>query len=57
MMSTLQMCVHGILRNFENAAENPLDEIIFTLTPFQQSVYDAIDGETSFDDIKRKLIR
>lgn len=43
--------------NFENAAENPLDEIIFTLTPFQKSVYDAIDGETSFDDIKRKLIR
>lgn len=43
--------------NFENATENPLDEIIFTLTPFQQSVYDAIDGETSFDDIKKKLIR
>ena len=43
--------------NFENATENPLDEIIFTLTPFQQSVYDAIDGETSFDEIKRKLIR
>ena len=43
--------------NFQNATENPLDEIIFTLTPFQQSVYDAIDGETSFDDIKRKLIR
>jgi predicted transcriptional regulator len=27
------------------------------MTPFQQSVYDAIDGETDIDEIKRKLIR
>ena len=43
--------------NFENNVENPLDEIIFTLTPFQKSVYDAVEGETTFDDVKRKLIR
>lgn len=43
--------------NLKDSVENPLDDIIFTLTPFQQSVYDAIDGETSFDEIKRKLIR
>lgn len=43
--------------NFENTVESPLDELIFTLTPFQKSVYDAIDGEATFDDVKRKLIR
>lgn len=34
-----------------------LNEIIFTLTPFQQSVFDAIDGETSLSDIEKALIR
>ena len=37
--------------------EDALSEIIFTLTPFQKSVYDAIDGKASFDEIKQKLIR
>ena len=43
--------------NFEDAGDDPLSEIIFTLTPFQKSVYDAIDGKATFDDVKRKLIR
>jgi hypothetical protein len=43
--------------NLENIKDDPLNDVIFNLTPFQQSVYDAIDGETTFDDIKRKLIR
>lgn len=38
-------------------SKSPLDEIIFNLTPFEKSVYDAIDGETSFEDIKKSLIR
>ena len=37
--------------------EDALSEIIFTLTPFQKSVYDAIYGKASFDEIKQKLIR
>ena len=36
--------------------QNPLNDIIFSLTPFQQSVYDAIDNST-FDDVKKSLIR
>ena len=36
---------------------SPLSEIIFSLTPFQQSVYDAIDKDTSIEDIERSLIR
>ncbi len=35
---------------------NPLDDIIFKLTPFQQSVFDAVNHST-FDEIKQKLIR
>lgn len=42
--------------SFEGAS-SPLDDIIFNLTPFQQSVYDAIDSSTSLDEIKRSLIR
>lgn len=41
--------------SFENA-ENPLDDIIFKLTPFQKSVYDAVDS-SSFDDVKKSLMR
>lgn len=43
--------------NFEDVGQDPLSEIVFTLTPFQKSVYDAIDGETSFDEIKKSLMR
>ena len=41
--------------NFKDT-ENPLNDIIFTLTPFQKSVYDAVDNST-FDEIKKSLIR
>ena len=37
--------------------KSALSEIIFTLTPFEKSVYDAIGDETTFDEIKRALIR
>ena len=45
--------------SFENVNENEsiLNQVIFNLTPFQQSVYDSIDSGTSFDEIKRSLIR
>ncbi len=42
--------------SFEGAS-SPLDDIIFNLTPFQQSVYDAIGSNTSLDEIKKSLIR
>ncbi len=40
---------------FKNT-QNPLNDIIFNLTPFQKSVYDAVDGST-FEEIKKSLIR
>ena len=40
-----------------NEDKSALSEIIFSLTPFEQSVYDAIGDETSFDEIKKALIR
>lgn len=36
--------------------QNPLNDIIFNLTPFQKSVYDAINDST-FEEIKQSLIR
>lgn len=42
--------------SFERAS-SPLNDIIFNLTPFQQSVYDAIGSDTSLDEIKKSLIR
>lgn len=36
--------------------QNPLNDIIFNLTPFQKSVYDAIDDST-FEEIRQSLIR
>lgn len=36
--------------------KDPLNDIIFNLTPFQKSVYDAVDN-TTFDEIKKALIR
>ncbi len=36
---------------------SPLTEIIFALTPFQQSVYDAISDDTSIEEIEKSLIR
>ena len=41
---------------FDNV-ESPLDDIIFKLTPFQKSVYDAIGEKATFDDVKKALIR
>ena len=41
--------------SFKNT-KNPLNDIIFNLTPFQKSVYDAIE-ESTFEDIKKSLIR
>ena len=43
--------------NLSDIKDDALNDILFNLTPFQQSVYDAIDGETTIDEIKRKLIR
>lgn len=43
--------------NFDGVGEDALNEIIFTLTPFQKSVYDAIDDGATFDEIKKSLIR
>lgn len=43
--------------NLENINDDPLNDVIFNLTPFQQSVYDVIETKTTFDEIKRKLIR
>ncbi len=34
-----------------------LNQIVFTLTPFQKSIYDSIDEASSFEDIKKALIR
>lgn len=36
---------------------SPLNDIVFSLTPFEQSIYDAIAMDTSFEDIKKSLIR
>ena len=41
--------------SYDNA-QDPLNDVIFTLTPFQKIVYDAVDDST-FEDIKRALIR
>lgn len=36
---------------------SPLSDIVFNLTSFQKSVYDAVSTDTSFDEIKKALIR
>jgi hypothetical protein len=41
--------------SFENA-ENPLNDIIFNLTPFQKSVYDVVDNST-IEEIEKSLAR
>lgn len=45
--------------SFENIDENKsiLNQVIFNLTPFQQAVLNSITSDTSFDEIKRVLIR
>ncbi|MGN0176763.1 MAG: hypothetical protein ACI389_02880 [Methanobrevibacter sp.] len=45
--------------SFDNVNENEsiLDQVIFNLTPFQQAVLDVIDKDTSFNQIKKSLIR
>ena len=42
-------------KDLEN--EDALKDIIFTLTPFEKSVYDAVGSKSTFDEIKQKLIR
>jgi len=37
--------------------KSPLNQIVFNLTPFEKSVYDAIGENTSFDEIKKALAR
>ena len=41
--------------NFENARD-PLNDIIFTLTPWQKTVYDAVNDSTA-DEIEKSLQR
>ena len=45
--------------SFENVDENEsiLTQVIFNLTPFQQTVLNSINSNTSFDEIKKSLIR
>lgn len=43
--------------NLQDINDDPLNDIIFNLTPFQQAVYDAIDDKATFDEIKKALIR
>lgn len=43
--------------NSINDEESILSQVIFNLTPFQKSVYDAIDEDTSLEEIERSLIR
>ncbi|WP_458453514.1 hypothetical protein [Methanobrevibacter sp.] len=51
---------YGVLAHDENwnleNVQNPLSDAIFNLTPWQKTVYDAVD-ESSFEDIKKSLIR
>ncbi len=45
--------------SFDNIDENGsiLNQVIFNLTPFQQAVLNSINSDTSFEEIKRSLIR
>ncbi len=45
--------------SFDNISDekSALKDIVFTLTPFEKSIYDSIDEKTSFEDIKRSMIR
>jgi hypothetical protein len=44
--------------DFTNAGDgDALNQIVFNLSPFKQSIYDSINGKTSFEDIKKSLIR
>lgn len=42
--------------SFEDT-QDPLNDIIFNLTPFQKAVYDSLDGEKTFDEIMQALAR
>jgi len=44
--------------DFTNADDgDALNQIVFNLSPFKQSIYDAISDKISFEDIKKSLIR
>lgn len=43
--------------NLADIRDDPLNDLIFSLTPFQKSVYDAIGDSATFEEVKRKLIR
>lgn len=56
--SELNVKVRDDYWNFNDIDDGEaLNQIIFTLTPFQKSIYDTIDDKSSFEDIKRALIR
>ena len=46
---------HDDMLDFKNT-NDPLNDIIFNLTPFQKSVYDAVDDST-VEEIEKSLIR
>lgn len=41
--------------SFEKADGDVLNQVIFNLTPWQKLVYDRINGETTFEELKRRL--
>lgn len=43
--------------SFDGEISSPLSEIVFNLTPFQKSVYDAVSAKTTLEDIEKSLIR
>ena len=47
--------VHDDVWDFNNVS-NPLDDVIFKLTPFQKIVYDNVDG-TTIEDLEARLAR
>lgn len=53
----LNVKAHDNVWNFSGEKSEALTEIIFTLSPFQKSVYDTIDDKATLDEIKQKLIR
>lgn len=43
--------------DLKSDVENPLSEIIFNLTPWQKTIYDSVEGNFTFDELKKSLIR
>ena len=51
--------IHDLEERFEVKADdaNKLNEVIFSLTPWQKIVYDSVDMQKTFDEIKTSLVR